>query len=171
MIRTPRLLLRKVRPAEDFAAMHAILANPQAMAFWSSLPHESEDQSLDWLADMAAIPPAEGADFIVEYQGQPIGKAGFYRFPEIGFLFAPDVWGQGFASEAIYAVLANGFAEHGLEGALADVDPRNAASLRLLARLGFAETRRAERTWLIGDQWCDSVYLSVSREVWLARTA
>lgn len=151
--------------------MHAILANPQAMAFWSSLPHVSEDQTRDWLADMAAIPPAEGEDFIVEYHGRAIGKAGFYRFPEIGFLFAPDVWGQGFASEAMRAVLARGFAEHGLDRAAADVDPRNASSLRLLARLGFAETHRAERTWLIGDEWCGSVYLSVSREDWLERTA
>jgi RimJ/RimL family protein N-acetyltransferase len=30
-------------------------------------------------------------------------------------------------------------------------------SLALLDRLGFAEVRRAERTWLVGDEWCDSV--------------
>ncbi len=151
--------------------MHAMLSDPQAMAYWSSLPHRCEDQTREWLADMAAIVPADGEDFIVECRGQVIGKAGFYRFPEIGFLFAPQVWGQGFASEAIHAVLARGFTAHSLDSALADVDPRNAPSLRLLARMGFSETRRAERTWLIGDQWCDSVYLSVSREGWLARTA
>ena len=42
----------------------------------------------------------------------------------------------------------------------AEVDPRNAASLRLLAKLGFGETHRAERTLLWKDEWCDSVYLA-----------
>jgi RimJ/RimL family protein N-acetyltransferase len=46
---------------------------------------------------------------------------------------------------------------------LADVDPRNVASLRVLDRLGFKETGRAERTFLLGDEWCDSVYLALQR--------
>ena len=45
----------------------------------------------------------------------------------------------------------------------ADVDPRNAASLRVLGKLGFVETGRAERTFLLGDEWCDSVYLALPR--------
>ena len=45
----------------------------------------------------------------------------------------------------------------------AEVDPRNAGSLRLLARLGFRETHRAERTLLWRDEWCDSVYLARPR--------
>ena len=45
----------------------------------------------------------------------------------------------------------------------ADVDPRNAASLRLMERLGFRETHRAQRTWHIGDEYCDSVYFRLER--------
>ena len=41
----------------------------------------------------------------------------------------------------------------------AEVDPRNTASLRLLTRLGFVETGRAERTMQWRDEWCDSIYL------------
>ena len=33
----------------------------------------------------------------------------------------------------------------------------------LLTRLGFHETARAERTILVGDEWCDSVYLALPR--------
>ena len=108
---------------------------------------------------MIAIDPAEGEDFIVEHQGAVIGKAGLYRFPEIGFIFHPAVWGQGFAREALGAVVSRAFAVHRLPAIVADVDPRNAASLAVLIRLGFAETHRAAKTWLIGGQWCDSVYL------------
>ena len=158
MLTTARLRLRPAREA-DLAAMHAILRDPRAMAYWSSLPHATPEQTRDWLAGMIAIDPAEGEDFIVEHQGAVIGKAGLYRFPEIGFIFHPAVWGRGFAREALEAVVSRAFAVHRLPAIVADVDPRNAASLALLTRLGFAETHRAAKTWLIGEQWCDSVYL------------
>ncbi len=92
-----------------------------------------------------------------------IGKAGFYRFPEIGFILHPDAWGEGYAYEALGAVLERGFADHDLARVEADVDPRNTASLRLLGRLGFHEAGRASRTWRIGEEWCDSIYLALDR--------
>jgi RimJ/RimL family protein N-acetyltransferase len=33
----------------------------------------------------------------------------------------------------------------------------------VLAKLGFVETGRAERTFLLGEEWCDSVYLALAR--------
>jgi len=171
VIRTPRLVLRRVRPAEDFAGIHAVLSNPQAMAYWSTPPHESEQQTREWLAAMAATAPDEGDDFIIEYQGRTVGKAGFYRFPDIGYILAPELWGQGLVAEALAPIIARAFEQAGLERITADVDPRNTASIRLLEKLGFVETHRAERTWLIAGAWCDSVYFALSREGWLARTA
>ena len=46
---------------------------------------------------------------------------------------------------------------------IADVDPRNAASLGLLRKLGFVETRHARCTIKVGEEWCDSVYLALRR--------
>ena len=171
MIRTARLLLRPVRPQEDLAAMHGIMRQPRAMAYWSTPPHDNAAVTAEWLGNMAEIPPLEGEDFIVEHEGRVIGKAGFYRFPDLGYMFDPEVWGQGFAREAVGAVIARGFAVHHLPRILADVDPRNKASIRLLERLGFAETHRAARTWLVGEEWCDSVYFALTREDWDQRTA
>lgn len=151
---------------DDLGPMHGILSDPRALAYWSTPPHQTLDQSRDWLADMIAIPEGEGEDFIVEHEGRVIGKAGLHRFPDVGYVFHPDVWGRGFAREALAPVLDRAFAVHGLSGVNADVDPRNAASLRLLDRLGFQETRRQARTWLVGDQWCDSVYLRLSPDEW-----
>lgn len=144
--------------------MHAIMKQPRAMAFWSTPPHRNPAETREFLAKMIAIAPVEGEDFIIEHDGRLIGKAGFYRFPEIGYIFDPEVWGQGFASEALAAVLDRAFAIHRLPRALADVDPRNTASIRLLERLGFRETHRQARTWLVGDVWCDSVYFELVAE-------
>jgi RimJ/RimL family protein N-acetyltransferase len=115
---------------------------------------------------MIAILPDEGEDFIVELDGVAIGKAGFHLFPVIGFIFAPDQWGRGLAAEALRAVLARAFAVHALPAVDADVDPRNAACLRLLERLGFEEIGRRERSWLVGDAWCDSVDLRLAAKDW-----
>lgn len=134
------------------------------MRYWSSLPHATISETRTWVADMIAIPANEGEDFVIERDGQVIGKAGFYRFPEIGFILRPDHWGQGLAQEALTPLIERAFAVHGLARIEADVDPRNAGSLRLLERLGFVKSGFAERTWLIGDEWCDSVYLTLERK-------
>ncbi|MBN8812516.1 MAG: GNAT family N-acetyltransferase [Sphingomonas sp.] len=162
-LHTARLTLRPAR-AEDLAALHAILSDPVATAYWSHPPHSGIGESEEWLAAMLAIQPGEGEDFIVEHEGAVIGKAGFYRFPEIGLILHPRSWGRGFATEALGAVLAHGFEVHGLPAVTADVDPRNAACLRLLDRLGFRETGRRERSLLVGAEWCDSVDLLLERD-------
>jgi len=166
-IRTERLLLRPAREG-DGEALHAILGDAAAMAYWSTPPHASRAETDAWLTAMLAIDPAEGEDFIVEYDRAVIGKAGLFRFPEIGFIFRADHWGRGFAAEALRPILDRAFRAHRLPAVIADVDPRNAASLKLLTRLGFGEVGRAERAMLVGDCWCDSVYLRLSREGWAA---
>lgn len=158
--RTERLLLRPATLA-DVAPFHRILSDPRAMTYWSTLPHRTITETEDWIRAMIAIAPGEGEDFVVEHDGAVIGKAGLYRFPRIGFLFHPDHWGRGFASEALRFVIDRAFRVHRLERFEADVDPRNQASLACLTRLGFTEYDRQQRTWLIGGEWLDSVYLEL----------
>ena len=159
-LETPRTRLRPARGG-DLDAIHAILSDRLATAYWSTPPHSGIEESRDWLAAMIAIPPGEGEDFVVEHDGRVIGKAGLYRFPEIGYIFHPDYWGRGLAREALAAILHRAFAVHRLDRVTADVDPRNLASLKLLAGLGFVETGRAARTWHVAGCWCDSIYLAL----------
>jgi ribosomal-protein-alanine N-acetyltransferase len=159
---TPRLVLRRAR-SSDLEAIHAILSEPRAMRYWSSPPHIDINQTREWLGDMIASPPDLSDDFVIEHRGQVIGKAGFWRLPAIGYILHPDAWGQGLATEALTAVIGRVFTAFPIAAITADVDPRNAASLRLLGRLGFAETHRAQRTWRVGEEWCDSIYLALRR--------
>jgi [ribosomal protein S5]-alanine N-acetyltransferase len=147
----------------DLGAFHTILSDPKAMAYWSTPPHQDVEQSRTWLQAMVEISPGGGEDFVIEYQGQVVGKAGLFRFPEIGFILHPDVWSQGFAAEALRPVLTRAFDRHGLQAVDADVDPRNEACLRLLEKFGFRELGRRENAWLVGERWCDSVDLRLAR--------
>jgi len=161
-LRTPRLLLRRARPG-DLDSVHTLLSDPEVMRYWATLPHDDIAQTRAWLDDMIGAPPGHSDDFIIEHEGRVIGKAGCWRLPNVGYLLSPATWGRGFAFEAMSAVIAHVFATHPLEALHADVDPGNAASLALLAKLGFRETGRAERTLKIGESWFDSVYLALQR--------
>ena len=161
MIATERLILRRARMA-DLEEIHAVLSHPAVMRYWATPEHETLGQSRDWLEAMVAGSP-ETDDFMIEYQGRVIGKAGAWKLPELGYLLHPDYWRRGLMHEALTAVIAHLFATHDLPEVTADVDPRNTASLRLLTGLGFVETGRAERTIRWRDEWSDSIYLALRR--------
>jgi RimJ/RimL family protein N-acetyltransferase len=163
ILRTQRLILRRPR-SDDVAAMHAILRDPLAMRYWSTLPHTEVAETEAWIAKtIDAINAGECDDFFVEQDGLLIGKAGLWNRNEIGFLFSPAVWGKGYAREALQAVIDRAFRDGRHEEIRAEADPRNERCLRLLTRLGFRETGRAERTFHIGGEWSDSVYLSLAK--------
>lgn len=155
---TARLVLRRARP-DDLPAFHQIMGDPAAMRHWSTLPHADMQTTRQWLAPMLD----SRTDFVITHQGRVIGKAGAWRLPEIGLILHPDHWGQGLGTEAMRAVIDHTFATSDLAALTVDIDPRNAASLALFRRLGFTETGRAARTFRLGDDWADSVYLALPR--------
>jgi RimJ/RimL family protein N-acetyltransferase len=166
-LRTERLILRRARP-DDLAAIHAVLTDQRVMHYWSTGPHSSLEQSRAWLESMIDSPPELSDDFMVTLDGGVIGKLGTWRLPEIGFAIRSDHWGNGFAAEAMAAFLPHVFARPEVDHLMADVDPRNAASLRLLTRFGFVETGRATGTWQTHIGLCDSIYLKLERSAWLS---
>lgn len=165
-LKTDRLTLRPAR-ADDLEAMHTILSHPEAMQWWSTPPHQSRGQSEAWLNGM--IEAKNPLDLIVERDGRCIGKAGFWKPPEIGYILHPDHWRQGLAREALEAVIQALFDTTDHHQVIADVDPDNAASLRLLERLNFRRVGFRERSWIVGGVWKDSVDLALGRSDWLSR--
>ena len=161
-ILTPRLHLRPAR-ADDAAPLFEVFRDRRAMRYWSSPPHESLEDTRRFVQAMIEAPDDESCDFVIEFEGRAIGKAGCWRLPEVGYILHPDLWGRGLAREALEAAIACVFERFDVAALTADVDPRNRRSLALLQRLGFHETRRAERTWHIAGEWCDSVYLELPR--------
>lgn len=161
-IRTERLLLRRPH-ADDLDAMFEIMSAPSAMRYWSTLPHASLDVTKLWLDRMIARTAAGGEDFIIVLDNRVIGTVGAGKLPDFGFIIHPECWGQGIATEASGAFIDYAFNTITASELQADVDPRNAASLKVLVKLGFRETCRASNTFLLGDEWCDSVYLALHR--------
>lgn len=162
VIQTQRLVLRRARP-DDLHELHEVLSNPAAMRYWATPEHESLQQSRDWLNGMMGADPARSDEFVIEHQGRIIGKAGSWMLPDLAYILHPDYWRQGLMTEAMGAVIPYLFTQHDVPRLTAEADPRNAATIGLLKRFGFAETHRAERTLKWKDEWCDSIYFALLR--------
>ena len=161
IIRTARLLLRPARMS-DLEDLHLIMSDPAVMRFWSTEAHRDRAETERYLATMVGE-AHRGLDFMLELEDRIIGKAGAWSLPEIGFLLSRDHWGRGLMEEAIRAIIPHLFATTDVPQLTADADPRNDASLRLLAKVGFQETGRAERTFFTHGEWSGSVYLACPR--------
>jgi len=77
-----------------------------------------------------------------------------HRRGEMGYVLARDVWGRGYATEAAAALLAYGFAA-GLHRIGATCDPENAASARVLEKIGMSFEGRLREYFLIRGAWRD----------------
>jgi RimJ/RimL family protein N-acetyltransferase len=88
---------------------------------------------------------------------------------EIGWTMHPDFMGNGYASEAASAVLDLAFGVIGLHRVVAELDPRNDASIALCTRLGMRkEAHFLQDMWFKGD-WADTGIYALLRDEWLHR--
>jgi len=76
---------------------------------------------------------------------------------EIGWRLAPEFWGQGLATEAASGALEHGFQTLGFQRVIATVQAANAASIRVIEKLGmqhessFQRNGREVLTYFIGS--------------------
>ena len=88
------------------------------LGIWSVFPREAPQRFLGWVC----LIPLPGYDDV-----------------ELGYRFRSAAWGHGYAFEASRALIPYGFDELALPQLVAVIHPENARSLRLIARLGFAD--------------------------------
>ena len=146
VLKTPRLIVRDLTTA-DAPFIVSLLNDPD---FIRNIGDRGVRTEADARAYLAAGPLASYARHgfglravTLATTGEPIGICGLLRRhelpePDLGFAFLPRHRGQGYAFEAASAVAADGRERFGLRTVMAIVNPDNAASIRLLEKLGFA---------------------------------
>lgn len=147
MIETARLVLRAPEP-RDRAALHAMWADPLVMADLG--PVKSAVASDAAIARHAGY-RARGLGFDVitrRSDGAVIGfcgvKPGAPGTPiagevEAGWALVQQAWGQGYAAEAMRAVLGDAWRRLPTRRIVAITAARNAASRKLMISLGMAQ--------------------------------
>lgn len=165
---------------DDLPALLAIWGDPEVMRFMGRPPlAELADAALflsdvrrgvrqgtlfEWGVAPLAGGPAIGTVALTGLDWQ-------HRRGEIGFALAREHWGRGVMSEAVPLLLDHAFGELRLHRVEADVDPRNAASLRLLERLGFVREGLLRERYLVADEAQDAVFLGLLAREWAALEA
>jgi RimJ/RimL family protein N-acetyltransferase len=174
---TPRLRLRALTPA-DAPALYAIFSDLEVVRYWSAPP----------LADLAAAVALQAAIESL-FQARTLFQWGIVRADDdrvlgtctlaeidlqhhraaIGFALGRTAWGQGFAREAVRALVDFAFLELGLHRIGADADPRNHRSIAVLEALGFVREGLQRETYFVADEWQDAVMFGLLRREWQAR--
>jgi RimJ/RimL family protein N-acetyltransferase len=157
---TERLRLRALRPS-DAPALFAIFSDAAVTQYWGHGQMQAMDEAEAFVTQTdEGFRTRELLEWGITWADADdvIGTAAFagwdreHRRAEIGFALRRDCWGQGLMTEVLPALLAFGFGALDLHRIEADVDPRNAASIRLLERIGFkCEGHLRERYLNDGD--------------------
>lgn len=190
-VRTARLLLRPL--GEDDVGDVVAYRSRSDVCRWVPFEPMSRSEVLDRiraslgqltdegqaLTAGVELPAAEVRDAVVD--GRPgrrgvvigdvvlIWRSREHGTGEIGYVFHPDYSGQGFATEAVRALLDIAFGTYGLHRVIARIDARNLASLRLAERVGMRrEAHLVENEWFKGA-WSDEIDYAMLQREWLSK--
>ena len=91
------------------------------------------------------------------------------RQGELGYIFNPAFHGFGYATEAALGLMAMGFERAGLHRIFARCDARNAASYRVMERLGMRREAHFREHILVKGFWDEELIYALLEDEWTAR--
>jgi RimJ/RimL family protein N-acetyltransferase len=154
VVHTPRLTLTPPAMA-DFDGSAALWADPAVVRFIGGKPSTHSEAWARFQRQAGAWPLLGYGVWTVRERasGRFAGEIGFADYkreieprfgdaPEAGWVLAPWAHGQGFATEAVAAAHAWGDARFKGPRTVCMIDPANAASLGVAAKVGYTEFSR-----------------------------
>lgn len=166
--------LRQLTQA-DAADLFDVFSDPRVMRYWSRDPFRHLDEARQLVED---IDGGWRDDTLYQWGIEPEGAGRIvgtttlfqistvHRRAEVGFALGSAWWGRGLARAAVGCLIAHAFGTLDLARLEADVDPRNAASLGLLERLGFRREGLLRQRYRVAGEVQDSVILGLLRAEW-----
>jgi|HubBroStandDraft_1064217.scaffolds.fasta_scaffold105939_3 ribosomal-protein-alanine N-acetyltransferase len=154
---------------EDAPAVFAYASDPEVARYTLWPPHVSEDATREflrmltapWILGWAIVPRVEssaaGMVFLHSLSRQ-------HRKAELAFNIARSHWNRGLATAASRLVLRHSFAELGLNRVEATCMPANAASARVLGKLGMSREGGMRRSHMRHDGFHDMDLFAVLRD-------
>jgi len=118
--------------------------------------------------------PHEERIFIVEKKdGTKVGFVSHFNVLhiagkqlEIGYSLLPSERGKGYCTEAVKIMTDYLFLSKDIERIQAQTDPRNAASNRVLEKVGFKKEGMLRKAFFMRGQWVDAYVYSILRDEW-----
>ena len=168
-----RVTLRPIVHA-DAPAIFGLFSDREVTRYWSRPPMTHLAQARRLVRDIrAGYRSGETIQFGIERQRDLdlVGTCTLFhihsqsRRAELGYALGRAYWGNGLMHEALQRLLAYAFDDLGLHRLEADIDPRNEASRRTLARLGFVKEGFLRERWIVAEVISDTeLYGLLGRE-------
>ena len=171
---TARLLLRPFAES-DAEAIYALQSNARVLRYWDSPPWTDRARAPAFIAACRQMEAdGSGARFAIEsretrafvgwcamFRWNPV-----YRSLGIGYCLDEPAWGKGYATEAVRAMLHWAYETLDLNRVEAELDTRNAASARVLERLGFQREGLRREDCVVAGEVSDSYIYGLLRRDW-----
>lgn len=173
-LRTPRLTLRAFTDA-DADPLYALHSNAHVLRYWDAPPWKERERATRFIAACRQMEEeGTGARFAIEHAATFVGWCGLKRVPEyrsaiLVYCFNEAAWGKGFATEAVESVLRWAFATLDLNRVQSEADTRNAASARVLEKLGFLREGTLRENCIVDGDVSDSWVYGLLRRDWESR--
>ena len=174
-LETKRLVLRELR-SDDWVEAQRLDGDPLVVRFQSNdvLDEVGTKKYLEESIDARAVTPRIIYDFAICLPDDDrfLGRAGFkierpeHREAQLWSNLRHDLWGKGFASEALPALLDFAFDGLQLHRVYGDCDPRNVGSARVMERVGMRREGHFKENWWLKGEWCDSLIYAVLDHEW-----
>ena len=177
IINTPRLVLRWISE-DDIDSLYEIFSDPQVMRYWSTVPLSNRKAAAELQREIAEGNENETMfkwGLALRDSGTVIGTTTLFNLSldngraEIGYALGRAYWGKGYMNEALSALVSHAFEVMELRRLEADVDPRNAASIRTLERLGFQREGFLRERWHVNGEIQDALFYGLLHHEWSKR--
>ncbi len=172
-LNTARLRLRPFQEADasDLLALHSSVS---VLRYWDAPPWSQPERAERFITGCRQMAEeGTGARLAVDRvsDGAFIGWCSLnrwnpeYRSASLGYCFDDAAWGHGYGTEAARALLRWAFDTLDLNRVQAETDTRNAASARVLEKLGFVREGTLREDCIVNGEVSDSwVYGLIERE-------
>jgi [ribosomal protein S5]-alanine N-acetyltransferase len=172
-LRTARLVLRPFDEA-DGEDLWALQSDAEVLRYWDAPPWTDRARVEVFLARSRAMAEeGTGVRLVLESDsGAFLGWCALnawnptYRSASITYCLARTAWGQGYATEAGRGLLGWAFAALDLNRVQAEADTRNAASRRVLEKLGFTLEGTLREDCVVDGVVSDSWVFGLLRREW-----
>jgi [ribosomal protein S5]-alanine N-acetyltransferase len=172
-LETERLVLRPLEP--DDAATVRTLGDDRGVAEMTLLPHPfTEEDARRWVArslESAAKGKRRPFSVLLREGGALVGHAGLLLDPdneraELYYWLGVAHWGRGYATEAAQELVRHAFEDLALRRVYADHIARNAASGRVLRKVGMSYEGCLRQDFKKWERFEDLALYGIFAEEW-----
>jgi len=173
-LETPRLILRPLVP-EDAPDLRRWLGRDEVYTYWGRPASKGErEPELMFIDPRPWVKRKPSPDFkwgvVLRETNAVVGDISIFdiensRMGSVGYRFDPEVWGRGYATEALRAAVEFIFTHTELDRLHATADVRNVASNRVLEKCGFVHEGTVRHGKMV-SAYCDYHIWGMLREDW-----